>query len=390
MAERKVSRRVLAAASELARGRPTPFYLFDAVAAAESARRSRSAAREIGRFDVFYPWKCNRHPGLLAAVAREGLGAEVTSPRDLAAALAAGLAGGRIVFQGPAKDPSSLDRALASGAWIVADSAEDAAAILGRARALGGKPRYLLRLRAAACQPEQQGFGMVAAEVVAVARRAVEQRQAAPEGLAFHLGTGLTSVAPYSSALREAAELAKRLGSLGIRVRVLDFGGGFAAAGEARRDTRGRAPKAPPLERFVRRVAAEAARAFPGARLLVEPGRAVASDAFHLVSRVIRVRGKRVYVDASRLSHAFFVPRGKHPFRPIPFRGSRTRRSQIAGPLPVGLDVLSSSEAIGLPREGDLLVIGSVGAYNLIASNEWAGDRAEVVEIEAMARLAGD
>ncbi len=226
MAERKLSRRALAAASELARGRPTPFYLFDAGAAAESARRLRSAALEIGRLDVFYPWKCNRHPGLLAAVAGEGLGAEVTSPRDLAAALAAGLAGGRLVFQGPAKDPSSLDRALASGAWIVADSAEDAEAILGRARAIGGKPRYLLRLRAAACQPEQQGFGMAADEVVAVARRAVRERQAPPEGLAFHLGTGLTWVAPYRSAVREAAELANRLGSLGIRVRALDLGGG--------------------------------------------------------------------------------------------------------------------------------------------------------------------
>ncbi len=108
------------------------------------------------------------------------------------------------------------------------------------------------------------------------------------------------------------------------------------------------------------------------------------------MSRVVRVRGKRVYVDASRLSHAFFVPRGKHPFRPIPFRGSRKLRSQIAGPLPVGLDVLSLSEAIGLPREGDLLVIASVGAYNVIASNEWAGDRAEVVDLEAVARPPSD
>ena len=47
----------------------------------------------------------------------------------------------------------------------------------------------------------------------------------------------------------------------------------------------------------------------------------------------------------------------------------------------MSLDVLAKSEAIGEPREGDLLLIESVGAYNLNASNEWAGPRAEVVEI---------
>ena len=210
--------------------------------------------------------------------------------------------------------------------------------------------------------------------LIALARRVARERGPVPEGLAFHLGTGLASAVSYRSAIREAAAVARHVEALGMPISILDVGGGFPAAGEARRDARGRVPKAQALGALLGEVVAEASSRLPGVRLLAEPGRALASDAFHLVTRVVRVRGRRVYVDASRLSHAFFVPRGKHSFRPVRFRGSRARRSEIAGPLPVSLDVLAKSEAIGEPREGDLLVIESVGAYNLIASNAWAGE----------------
>ena len=381
MAEREPNRRFLKAAARLVRSRATPFYLFDPVEARERARDWARNAKEGGGIEVFYPWKCNRHPALLAILAREGLGAEVTSPADLAGALAAGLPGRRIVFQGPAKDVASLDRALGAGACLVADSPEDAEAILSRGKALGVAPRYLLRLRSAACQPEQRGFGMQGRALVAMARRAARERSPA-EGLAFHLGTGLTSPALYRRAIREAAGTARQLEKLGLPVATLDVGGGFPAAREARRDAQGRVREAPPLSTFLRTLVAEAAERLPGIQLLAEPGRALASDAFHLVTRVVRVRGRRVYVDGSRVSHALFVPRGKHRFLPVPFRGSRSRRSEIAGPLPVSLDVLAKSEAIGEPREGDLLVIESVGAYNLIASNAWAGE-AGVAEMPA-------
>jgi hypothetical protein len=35
---------------------------------------------------------------------------------------------------------------------------------------------------------------------------------------------------------------------------------------------------------------------------------------------------------------------------------------------------------VGRPRAGDLVVIAGVGAYNLIAANEWAGSLPETVE----------
>jgi diaminopimelate decarboxylase len=80
------------------------------------------------------------------------------------------------------------------------------------------------------------------------------------------------------------------------------------------------------------------------------------------------------------MSHGFFVPRGRHLFRPIPRRGGAGKVS-VRGPLPTNLDLFSDGEALGRPREGDLLLIGSIGAYNLIAANAWSGRVPEVVDL---------
>ncbi len=291
-----------------------------------------------------------------------------------------------MLFQGPAKSPAALDAALLARAWLVADSVEDAEAILERSRALGPSPslapRYLLRFRSASSEPSQRGFGLTAGGVAAFAARVVREAAPPPEGLAFHLGTGLASPAPYVAAIREAGRLAEVLGGLGVAVRVLDAGGGFAARREARRDARGRVRgRAATPEAFLRAIRAAARRSVPlqGVRLFVEPGRAIASDAFHLVTRVLRRTERRVYVDASRMAHAFFVPRGRHAFRPVPRRPGRGD-VEVRGPLPTNLDLFAARVAIGRPRAGDLLVIESVGAYNLIAANAWSGGVPEVVE----------
>ncbi|MET0621050.1 MAG: alanine racemase [Thermoanaerobaculia bacterium] len=379
-------RRLRAAAAHGARGRETPFYLFDREAARSRLRRLREAAGPEAV--LFYPWKCNRHPALLDLADAEGCGAEVTAAEDLAAALRRSDAS-RVLYQGPAKTERSLDRALAAGAWLVADSEEDAQAILARARAVGAAPRYLLRFRPRAAEASQRTFGLAPSRATGLCARLAREGRPLPTGLAFHLGTGLLSARPFVSAVREAARLAGRLRRLGIPVEILNVGGGFPARGEVRRDTH---PRTPPgtAESFLAAILAAMRRAqeLRDARLFFEPGRAVAADAFHLVTRVVRVTPGRVYVDASRMSHAFFVAWGRHAWLPIPRRPG-DGAVEIAGPLPVDIDRLAAREKIGRPREGDLLAIGSVGAYNLIVANDWAGRAPQIVEVGVSASWGG-
>jgi diaminopimelate decarboxylase len=362
--------RELEASVRAARRRETPFYLFDARDLARQIREWRTAAP--GR--VFYPYKCNREPHIVRAAARAGLGAEVTTLADFRLARRLGLPGARFLVQGPAKTAALLDAGLAAGALFVVDGREDGDALLERARAARRPPRYLLRLAPRSVSREQTAFGLPAPALASLARELARRGESPAEGLAFHLGTGLSSPAPYLEALGEAAAVAKRLAGLGWPVATIDVGGGFAA----RLESRGKEPP-PPGPRAVEFVSAlsRAARrlGLANVRLLFEPGRAIASGAYHLVGRVVRIReGAKpaVYLDASCLSHAPFVPLGLHPIAVLPRRTRRRRTVALAGPLGVASDVFTPAVRLPPLVPGDLVVIGSVGAYNQNAANAWA------------------
>ncbi len=367
----------------------TPFFLFDPGEIDRRAAAWRKAAAAVGPADVFYPYKCNRHPAVVRRLARAGLGAEVATRDDLRTARALGVAGTRIVVHGPAKTRDAIDAALAAGALLVADGAEDGRAILARAKASASRPRWLLRLSPGSSRPEQRPFGFTGRDLVAFARGLRRDRALLPAGLAFHLGTGIPSTLPYRKALEQSAEVARELAASGISISQLDLGGGFAAQTESRLDGRLR-----PLgvgidpEVLVEALGKEARRLFgPDVELLFEPGRAIVSRSFRLVARVLRVkeseRRRTVFLDASRLSHAFFAGWGRHPIETIPRRRGLRRAATLAGPLGVGVDVFARSELLAPVRPGDLVVIGSVGAYNWNAVNGWAGATPAVRRVRA-------
>ncbi|MGH9366847.1 MAG: hypothetical protein ACRD3M_04135 [Thermoanaerobaculia bacterium] len=385
-----LTRRVLAAAARAAKDHATPFYLFDSRELLRQARAWRRAAEAIRSAGVFYPYKCNRVDPVIGLLAREGLGAEVTSLADFRHASRLGLEGERLVVQGPAKSRELLDAGLAAGALFVADGREDALALLDRARALSIRPRYLLRLAPLAADAEQRGFGLPARQMLVLAREISLRGAPAPDGLAFHLGTGISRTDPYLRALEETAKVAGALTKLGIAISLLDLGGGFAARSEYRFDARNRPQAAGKDAGAILPALAGRARRLLGrdVPLLFEPGRALVSGSFHLVARVVRVRAARprttVYLDASHLSHALFITRRRHPIAAIPRRRGIGRAVALAGPLGVGLDVFAPSVRLQRLQPGDLVVIGSVGAYNVNAANTWTGPIPPVISLRPL------
>jgi len=360
----------------------TPFYLYEPARLASAARRWKDAAE--GRARLFYPYKTNRHPAVLDFLAGEGFGAEINIAADLPEALARGLTGRRLLVQGPAKTPALVDRVIAAGGTLVADGPEDLALILGRGRAARRRPNFLIRIRAPEARVGQRAFGVEIADIPALARRAMGAG-APPLGIAFHLGTGIPSSAPYRSSLRSASRTALALRAIGAPPAVIDVGGGFSSPDESRFDDRGRRRRACWTDpgKIVPALCADALRSIGDAEIWIEPGRAIVAGAFRLVCGVLRVRGGReVFVDASRMAHGFFVARGSHPLEFLPRRREHPETLVIAGPLGTDLDVFVRRAIAVPPREGDRIVIGAVGAYNLIAANSWAGPVPPVITVE--------
>ncbi len=201
-------------------------------------------------------------------------------------------------------------------------------------------------------------FGASPAEAVTLlqAARAVGRRV----GLTFHVGSLCLVPAAYERALTLARPV---LAEAGVALDVLDVGGGFPVAYP------GLAP--PPLPAFVEAIRRGLAGLdLPAScRLWCEPGRALAAVGVSVVVRVIRRRGRDLFItdglygsfaDAI-LSHICYPARlirldaeSQAPLEPFSLLGPTCDSlDRLPGPFLVPDDV----------TEGDWIEFGQLGAY---------------------------
>jgi diaminopimelate decarboxylase len=253
----------------------------------------------------------------LATGPDRGLGANVVSRGEWAAARKAGVPNGRISLEGIGKTDADLDaavRAVVAGEpllWVAIESADEADALAIRALRAGlgraGRPPIdvLVRLNPEVT-PETQAvlavgaggskFGMTETELTATIERLTTSGGAIrPRGIHLHVGSQLGAIDAWRDAVRRGLAVLGLLRGGLPDLDTLDVGGGFAVLplGE---------PSAGP-ERFAREVPA-LLEAIPTdrrpERLAIEPGRFVVARAGWLVGRVLHVRdrgGRQVVLD---------------------------------------------------------------------------------------------
>ena len=403
----------------------TPLYLTDEATIAEAAAELRAAFPDpwIRQYSV----KANDVAGVigLATAAERGLGANVVSRGEWAAARKAGVPNARISLEGIGKTDADLDAAVAAVVagdpllWVALESTDEADALAVRAMRAGlgrrGRPPIdvLVRLNPDV-HPETQAvlavgaggskFGMTETELSAtVERLAASGGAVRPRGIHLHVGSQLGAVDAWRDAVRRGLAVLGLLRGGLPDLDTLDVGGGFAVPplGEA----------GPRPERFARELPA-LLEAIPAdrrpARLAIEPGRFVVARSGWLVGRVLHVRergGRQVILDTGMtelIRPALYG--GVHPIVALTSLGAAvehtaepdpparpTRPTEAAGrtptlepprtidgrplaaPAPEPLTtvhgpICESTDALGehdLPplRRGDLVAIRDSGAY---------------------------
>ncbi|MFF7755964.1 diaminopimelate decarboxylase [Streptomyces sp. NPDC007971] len=356
----------------------TPVYVVDE---GEVRGRCRVYRQAFPDAEVLYAAKAFLCRAMVNWTAEEGLGLDVCSAGELELAVTAGFPPERIVLHGNAKSPQDLETALRLGVGrIVIDSPSEIARL---AATLGPERRQRVMVRVVPgvgagahdkirTGTEDQKFGLSVSDGHAqhAITRILDQPQLELTGLHCHLGSQITSVKPYVTAVRRMVGLMARLRDQhGLALPELDLGGGHGIAYR---------PGEPALDPAVlaRRVHAELAAAcaaaeLPVPRLIIEPGRAIAGPAGVAVYHVLAVKrtGARTFVavdggmsDNPRpaLYGVRYAPRlvgrpGTEPLTPVTVVG----RHCEAG------DVLAEAELPGDVRPGDLLAVPVAGAYQL-------------------------
>ncbi|WP_327135004.1 diaminopimelate decarboxylase [Streptomyces sp. NBC_01343] len=365
--------------TEIADRFDTPAYVLDEGEVRARCRTYRDAFPDA---EVLYAAKAFLSRAMVHWVAEEGLGLDVCSAGELELAVTAGFPPDRILLHGNAKSPRDIETALRLGVGrIVIDSPSEIAR-LAAAVGPGGHQKVLVRVvpGIAAGGHEKirtgtdgQKFGLSLTDGSAqhAVTRLLGQPQLELVGLHCHIGSQITEVKPYLTAVRRVVGLMARIRDAhGVTLPELDMGGGHGIAyrpGEPALD----------LTALAGRLRAELVESCAGAglpvpRLAVEPGRAIAGPAGVALYRVLAVKrtGDRVFVavDGGMSDNPRPALYGvRYAPRLIGRRSTAAScTATVVGRHCEAGDILAADvELPGDVHPGDLLAVPVAGAYQL-------------------------
>lgn len=380
--------------ARLARRYGTPLYVYSAGVVRDRYRALRGAfTRPVL---VCYALKANSSRAVASVLAREGAGADIVSGGELARALRAGFAPSRVVFSGVGKTEEEMAAGLRAGVKAFnVESSEELDALARVAGRVKKRAPVSIRLNPdinAGTHPHittgraENKFGVESREALALYRRAARDRRLRVTGLQCHIGSQITSLAPYKRAAGVVAGLAASLKAQGIPLDFADMGGGF---GISYKD------ETPLNPRDLARTLEKAFAGQPELELLVEPGRYLVADAGLLLTTVLyrKLTSKRrfVIVDGAMTD----LPRPAlydawHPVEVVaPRRGKKTM-ADVVGPVCESGDFLARRRLLPPLERGDLLAVLKAGAYGFAMSSQYNSRprAAEVLLDGGKARLA--
>ena len=361
----------------LAAAMGTPFYCYSSAMLTE---RYRAFADSFDgrRATICYSLKANSNQAVVATFAKLGAGADVVSEGELRRALAAGIPAERIVFAGVGKTEAEMAAGIDVGIWqFNVESLPELETLDRVARSKGQRVRVALRVnpdvdarthKKIATGKAENKFGIDLGRVREIYARAGAMAGIEVHGLAVHIGSQLTDLAPYRAAFSKIAALTAELRADGRRVEHLDLGGGI---GIAYRDE-----ATPAIEDYARVVDETVGNL--GCQLVFEPGRWIVGPAGLLVTRVIYVKHgvDRSFVIVDAAMNDLIRPTlydAYHPILPVaePASDAPVRRFDVVGPICETGDFFAHERPLPPLAAGDLLVLASAGAYGAVMASSY-------------------
>ncbi len=314
---------------------------------------------------IYYAVKANPAVPVLDRLVRLGSSFDAAGIEEIEACLAAGARPDAISFGNTIKKGTAIARAHAAGVSLFAFDSDEELEKLAR-HAPGARVYCRIRVEnEGADWPLSRKFGTTIEHAGALMRRA-GALGLDPYGLSFHVGSQQTTTEAYEAAIGKVAMLFTDLTEAGVKLRMMNLGGGFP--------TRYRDP-VPGIEDFAGAIMGAMIAHFGNALpdMAVEPGRFVVGDAGVVSTEVVLVsrRGEDqvrwVYLDIGRFGGLAETEGEAIRYRiATPHDGGATGPVAIAGPTCDGADILYEKTPYRLPlalTDGDRVELLATGAY---------------------------
>jgi ornithine decarboxylase len=326
----------------------------------------RQLAGSLPKARLFYAVKANPAPEIVGRLATLGACFDTASLGEIELCLAQGTAAERISYGNTIKKQQDIAAAYARGVRLFAfDSAAELEKLAASAPGAQVYCRVLMECEGAEW-PLSRKFGCEPA----MAEALMAQAQALgldAYGVSFHVGSQQTDLAQYDKALAVTADLFARLSRRGVRLRMVNVGGGFPARYHS---------EVPALETYGKAIRESVRRRFGVAlpEIIVEPGRGIVGDAGVIQSEVVLISEKGgsdprrwVYLDIGKFHGLAETMDEAIRYRILtPHDGGERGPVVLAGPTCDSADILYERNELRLPlalKPGDRVWILATGAY---------------------------
>ncbi|MCE5312319.1 MAG: type III PLP-dependent enzyme [Nitrospiraceae bacterium] len=342
----------------------TPYLLIDKDVVRDKVSR---IGKGIRNSKLFYAVKANPDENVLGYINSLGAGFEIASEGELRILAKFGVEPERIITSNPMKTYKFLQEAVDYGVNMF--SYDSIAEVEKMAKYAPGADVYV---RIAVPNegsewPLSKKFGVEVEEAVGLLKAAKESGLN-PIGITFHVGSQCTNVYNWNSALEKAREVYQSAEASGIKLKMVDIGGGYPIKylkNVAEIET---------IEEKIDKAVRE--KFSDDVEIFIEPGRAVIGDAGIFVSTVTgkAVRGDEnwLYIDVG-VFNGLMESIGGIKYNYVVGSKNDPKLWTIAGPSCDSMDVIDREVELPEPEPGNMILLPSTGAYTISYASEFNG-----------------
>jgi ornithine decarboxylase len=352
---------------------PTPFLALDLQVMSERIAGFREALPGVV---PFYAVKCNSVREVLTTARDAGLNFEVASLGELRILQEAGVDPREVLYSNTVKPAEHIRQSALAGVWRFAFDSEGELHKI--AQHAPGSAVYI-RVRvddSSSVFPLSRKFGAEFHHARALLHLAAGLGLE-PYGITFHVGSQCTAPTSYVQAISSAGRLMRQLAADGIRIRMLDIGGGFPAR---------YSDPVPDISQIGMAITDSVERHLPYRPELIgaEPGRHLVAEAGVMAATVLgreeRAGEEWLYLDVGAYNGLMETQQTVAQWR-FPLWSSRSDHAvapqvpyTVTGPTCDSADTMFYGAMLpATMAEGDRVYIASAGAYTLSYASSFNG-----------------
>lgn len=328
---------------------------------------------------IAYSVKANSNIAVLATLAQQGAGADVVSGGELKRALLAGIPASKIVFSGVGKTRTEMRDALVAGIRVFnVESLAELRVLNEVAIDMGKVAPVAFRVNPdvtagghakISTGKKENKFGIAWSQAERTYAEAATLPGIEIVGVDVHIGSQISDLAPFETAIVKVSGLIARLRAAGHKISSFDIGGGLGIP-----YGNNAAVPPPPSEyaALVKRLTADL-----DVEMIFEPGRMIAGNSGVLLSEVLYVkRGEDrdfLIIDAAMndlLRPALYD--AYHDIEPVKSGNfDRMETYDVVGPICESGDTFTKAREMPALSSGDLIVLHSAGAYGAAQASQY-------------------